>query len=79
MRTLHRVHIWGPHYLTTSPYKTTFYEVGKLVKPDYFNPNLDEICTNGIHYFLTLKAATNYENGICIIEGIKYDDDGQSW
>jgi hypothetical protein len=66
-------------HLTILPYTTTSYEVGKLVKPNSFNPNLDEICTHGIHYFLTLKAAKGYQDGVCVIESVRYDDDGQSW
>ncbi len=46
----------------------TVYEVGKETFPDSFNENLNEICTHGIHYFLTLLAAYSYEylpqNGI---------------
>src|SRR4029078_8701441 len=37
------------------------YEVGTFVKPDSYNPNIQKICTNGIHYFLSLKAAYYYE------------------
>jgi hypothetical protein len=57
----------------------TDYEVGKLVKPDLFNPNLDTICTNGIHYFLTLETAMSYdlEEGVCCIDGVVFDYDGK--
>jgi hypothetical protein len=57
----------------------TDYEVGKLVKPDLFNPNLDTICTNGIHYFLSLETAMSYdlEGGVCCIDGIEFDHNGE--
>jgi FtsZ-interacting cell division protein ZipA len=57
----------------------TIYKVGDFVKPDSFDPDLDEVCTNGIHYFLTLKAAIGYKNeyGYCIIDGHRYDEDGK--
>jgi hypothetical protein len=57
----------------------TDYEVGKLVKPDLFNPNLETICTNGIHYFLSLETAMSYdlEKGVCCINGILFDHNGK--
>jgi hypothetical protein len=57
----------------------TNYEVGKLVKPDLFNPNLETICTNGIHYFLSLETAMSYdlEKGVCCINGILFDHNGK--
>jgi hypothetical protein len=56
----------------------THYEVGCIVKPNYFDTNLDKICTFGIHYFLTLKAAIGYDSnkGCCIIDGVEYDSNG---
>lgn len=38
----------------------TTYEVGKVVYPDSFNNDLDQDCTNGIHYFKTLEPAYFY-------------------
>ncbi len=37
------------------------YTVGEIVKPDYFDFDLDLVCGHGIHYFLTLEAAFYYE------------------
>jgi hypothetical protein len=56
----------------------THYEVGRIVKPNDFDPDLDTICTSGIHYFLTLKAAIGYDfnKGCCIIDGVEYDSNG---
>jgi hypothetical protein len=56
----------------------THYEVGCIVTPDYFDTNLDKICTYGIHYFLTLKAASSYDfnKGCCIIDYVEYDENG---
>lgn len=33
------------------------YEINKVVEPDDFNSNLDEVCSDGIHYFLTEEPA----------------------
>jgi hypothetical protein len=65
------------NHITPYYYMTTLYEVGKLVKPDFFDSNLNDICTHGIHYFLTLKAATCYNEGICIIDSVRYDANGR--
>lgn len=37
------------------------YMINSCAKADKFESNLEEICTNGIHYFLTLEAAFYYE------------------
>jgi hypothetical protein len=61
---------------------STNYKVGELVKPDQFDHDLDEICTSGIHYFLTLKAAMSYDikNGCCIIDGTRFGANGnEKW
>ncbi len=42
------------------------YRMGKIVKPNYFNENLDAVCAEGIHYFKTREAALSWfyrENG----------------
>jgi hypothetical protein len=59
--------------------RVTHYEVGKVVKPDWFDFELDQICTHGIHYFLTLKAAFGYdiEHGGCVINGLLFDNNGK--
>jgi antitoxin component YwqK of YwqJK toxin-antitoxin module len=36
------------------------YEVGQIVEPDHFNPNLNTICGGGIHYFLSSDGAYMY-------------------
>jgi antitoxin component YwqK of YwqJK toxin-antitoxin module len=36
------------------------YEVGQFAIADFYNIDIDKICTNGIHYFLTLEAAFYY-------------------
>lgn len=40
----------------------TVYEVGKIVKSDIFDSNLDQICSGGIHYFKTLITAYYYRD-----------------
>lgn len=37
--------------------KVTDYLVGQLVLPDFYDQNIENIFTHGIHYFKTLKAA----------------------
>ncbi len=39
------------------------YQVGTITIPDDYNEDAQEICTNGIHYFLNLEAALNYKKG----------------
>ena len=36
------------------------YQLGKWVKPDSFNADIREECTNGIHCFITRKEAEDY-------------------
>ena len=36
------------------------YKVGSWVKPDFFNDDIRETCTNGIHCFITRKEAEEY-------------------
>lgn len=38
------------------------YEVGKVVEPDSFDPDLNNICSNGVHYFKTIDRAFYYRN-----------------
>ena len=41
---------------------TFYYKTGSIVTPNNgFDPNPDEICTAGIHCFLTRKEAENYD------------------
>jgi hypothetical protein len=67
---LHKPNHWGG--LTT-------YKVGEMVRPNRFDDDLDEICTCGIHYFLTLKAAMSYdiEHGCCIIDDVAFWSSGK--
>jgi hypothetical protein len=56
----------------------TIYKVGEFVEPDCFDLRLENVCSNGIHYFLTPKAAKSYnvERKCCIKKNLKYNDDG---
>jgi len=36
------------------------YTVGKITRPDSYNPDPREECTNGIHFFLTFEEARDY-------------------
>ncbi len=51
------------------------YRVGKLSVPNSYNKNIEEICTHGIHYFLSLEAALCYKDGFVtqrFANGIKH-------
>jgi antitoxin component YwqK of YwqJK toxin-antitoxin module len=37
------------------------YGVGEIVEPDSFNENIESVCTNGIHYFLSESTAYFYQ------------------
>jgi hypothetical protein len=67
---LHETKNWG---------LLTFYKIGEIVEPDGFDDDLDIVCTSGIHYFLTLKAAMSYniKKGYCIINGVLFGHDGE--
>ena len=41
-------------------YKQTDYVVGKVVRADNFDEDRRQICTNGIHFFMSLEEAENY-------------------
>jgi antitoxin component YwqK of YwqJK toxin-antitoxin module len=54
------------------------YKIGKVIIPDDFDINLEEVCSNGIHYFLKLECAFYYslheiQNG----EYLSWYDNGQ--
>lgn len=38
----------------------TIYEVGEIVYPDYFDPDINNLYSNGIHYFKTIEPAYYY-------------------
>jgi antitoxin component YwqK of YwqJK toxin-antitoxin module len=59
--------------------KKTKYEVGKLVYADYYDDDINKICTGGIHYFKTLNAAYFYRDVPNDYNGIWIDryDNGQ--
>ena len=47
-----------------SGYNSYFiYKVGEMVKVDDYNKDINVICAQGIHYFLTKEAAEFYEIG----------------
>ena len=37
-----------------------YYRLGEIVYPDNFDPDPDVVCTNGIHFFGTVKDAVEY-------------------
>ena len=39
-----------------------FYKVGKIVEEPSFDTNIENICTEGIHFFLSRKLAEDYYN-----------------
>ena len=40
--------------------KKTVYCVGEIVKPDSYNDDIREECTNGLHFFITKREAEDY-------------------
>lgn len=56
--------------------KTTLYKVGEIVKPDLYTFDPNDVCSHGIHYFLTFEAAMSYRSGLCVINGESYDENG---
>lgn len=40
--------------------RTTRYTVGSIVEPNYYDQNIDVVCSNGIHYFRSLEPAYFY-------------------
>lgn len=50
------------------------YTVGRIVKPDKFDDNLNVVCSSGIHYFKSLERAYFYmekgENGLLSENGL---------
>ena len=48
------------------------YEVGKMVWPNHYDNNINNVCSEGIHYFLEEEPAHYWNNGSCdvIIDGI---------
>lgn len=48
------------------------YKVGEIVKPNSYNDDINEICSNGIHYFKTLESAYYYENELSDFTGKWY-------
>jgi antitoxin component YwqK of YwqJK toxin-antitoxin module len=54
------------------------YKIGKVIIPDKFDRNLEEVCSNGIHYFLKLECAFYYSFGVITNgEYLKWYENGQ--
>ncbi len=58
-----------------SDFGDILYEVGGFVKPDSYTKNIDYVCTHGIHYFLSLKAAYYYH--YYDVQYLEYHENGQ--
>lgn len=41
-------------------YTDMVYEVGKWVEPDFYDPDREQICTHGIHFFMERHEAKNF-------------------
>lgn len=55
----------------------TKYEVGQIIKPDSYDPNLNNVCSHGIHYFLSVHAAMCYSSRSKVGTHEKFHDNGQ--
>jgi hypothetical protein len=49
--------------------KCTNYVVGSIVEPDTFDNDLENVCSNGIHYFKSLERAYYYGINLCLHNG----------
>ncbi len=47
------------------------YVVDQLSKPDEFEEEIEIVCSSGIHYFLSLEAALNYNYALAYIMFVK--------
>jgi hypothetical protein len=52
----------------TGPWHTVWYRVGNLVFPNTYDPNENEVCAPGIHYFHSLQPAFFWCLGLQWIE-----------
>ncbi len=60
-----------------SVYLWIWYEVNQFVAPDFYPENIDIVCGNGIHYFLSLDAAFHYEQAPKNGRWLQFYDNGQ--
>lgn len=51
------IHIEGNLKEITGGYKSDTYKVGEIFYPDSFNDDIREVCTNGVHFYITKKEA----------------------
>lgn len=56
-------------------WRTTLYETGQIVEADWFDPDLERVCTGGIHAFHHKLAALCY-TGQVVPNDIDFNDDG---
>jgi hypothetical protein len=59
----------------------TKYKVGSIVKPNYFDRYLENVCGEGIHYFLSVQAAKDYNLKLGYVQSelfpfMMYDENG---
>lgn len=63
--------------------RITTYKINEIVIPDKFDTSLDRVCTNGIHYFLSIEAAFYYDLLLFFPtytgELISYHDNGSAY
>ena len=58
---------------------TVEYKIGSWVYADQFNPNIDAVCSNGIHYFNHWMGACFYDSVVNDSVRIVFMDDGGIW
>jgi hypothetical protein len=63
-------------------YNPITYRIGEIVKSNFYDENIQEVCSTGIHFFLTFERAYMYENDserIHIFDGAYklWEDDGR--
>jgi antitoxin component YwqK of YwqJK toxin-antitoxin module len=60
-------------------YKAITYKPGEIINVSDYNPNINTICSTGIHYFHTYKAAFFYDYSVTNGKIMKWYDDGDVW
>src|SRR5271154_5990956 len=56
--------------------KNFIYEMGKLIVDSNYDKNIDAICTDGIHFYLSEEAAFFHNNSVIDGIGKKWYDNG---
>lgn len=80
--SIHRRGVNGKRYKVKVGYSALHYyfvySTNTVVKTAY-DPDIDKVCTSGIHYFKTKRAAQEYGSRLCKDCGCSYGDPYCRW